>query len=126
MEGRRPWRLYELGVGKGSTCECVSGCCCCCCCCEVGSDGWDGGGGRGRTGGREEETTAEKDGRALEFAPAVAVVVDAAAAESDGGGAPLLDPGRVLPVPVATSGRLKLKVAEGTRKDWPEWWWKCC
>lgn len=124
MEGRLPWMLYGLGVGKGNTCECVSGCCCCCC--AAGSDGWDGGGGRGRTGGREEETTVEKDGRDLEFAAAEVAAAGVAAGVSDDDGGPPLDPGRVLPVPAGTSGRLKLKVAEGTRKDWPEWWWKCC
>ena len=71
-----------------------------------------------------EETTAEKDGRDLGFA-AAEPAAGAGAVASDAA-ALLLDPGRVPDDPAGTSGTLKLKVAEGTRKDWPAWWWKCC
>ncbi len=72
------------------------------------------GGGKGRTGGRDEATTALRGGR--DRAGSTGAV--------GGGGGPLLDPGRAED---ARSGTLKLKEgAEGTRKDWLEWWLSCC
>ncbi len=118
VEGRCP-KYGPVGVGGGSTDECVRGCCCCGCCCdeaEKGARGEDpGGGGRDRTGGRDEATTALRGGRDRGDS-------DAEGAADDEGR--LLDPGRGAD---GISGILKLNVeAEGTRKDWPEWWWSWC